>query len=264
VPAVSLGVHLLCASETRQKIVWPKAGAAYVHKHEQQLGILRGFVDAGRQQRMGGGADVEVAACQLLSPLVRIIAPNIRPVNPDLLAPAEHARFRALVGVLSACGLTFTASPARTEGYGQGTDLQLDPPIDILVSFGEDTVAHRHLPRALRSFAAQEARLEAIRMSEGLGTESKGQHGKGVNEPPAESATSSERPDSKKRCLDMLEDEAVAPSAAIPFWVLGRSAGKSSRAAKELKVQKEGRLRYKFQAGYTNAIRRPVLMSDLL
>ncbi|EKU23187.1 hypothetical protein NGA_2051100, partial [Nannochloropsis gaditana CCMP526] len=47
----------------------------------------------------------------VVSPLMHILNPSLRPVNPDLYSFAEKAGLRHLVDVLLACGISYVQSP---------------------------------------------------------------------------------------------------------------------------------------------------------
>ncbi|CAM9528377.1 unnamed protein product, partial [Hapterophycus canaliculatus] len=149
--------------------------------------ILHSFADGRQLGATGRTTQASAGGCQgdralvldMLSHLMDILAPTLRPLNPDLLSPQERARFRGLVGTLLSCGLTFAPQSAATPSpstpstalapYGAAAGAQefaLEPAIDQLLMYEGYDFAHPRLAPPLRPMVAHEVNLEGMRQAE--------------------------------------------------------------------------------------------------
>ncbi|CAM9383134.1 unnamed protein product [Pylaiella littoralis] len=174
-PVAAAGVHFLCRSDQRTTVTHPKKDYEARTARAAKYNILHSFAD-GRQ--LGAtGRTPEALVLDMLSHLMDVLAPTLRPLNPDLLSPQERTRFRGLVDVLLSCGLTFAPQsassppPAASAPYGAAAaagaqEFALEPAIDQLLKYEGYDFAHPRLAPPLRPMVAHEVSLEAMRQAE--------------------------------------------------------------------------------------------------
>jgi hypothetical protein len=93
----------------------------------------------------------------------------MRTVTAHAMSPTERAELASLVATMASYGLAYTArsgADARTGVYG--TELALDPPLDVLARFEglEAPPARRSLAPAMRQVVAHECAVERIRRAD--------------------------------------------------------------------------------------------------
>jgi chromosome transmission fidelity protein 18 len=219
-------------------------------------------------------------ACELVPFLLTAIAPDIRPVSAQFMKPHEAQALRATVSTMASVGLSY-APPAEETKYasrdsfrgGAPTTLVLDPPIDELVLFGGGVpnvnnepggstgfhkswhthaekprsdvslVPRRFLPAGTKQMLAHEVRLETIRVAE------RAMHGPGT--PPGK-----EKKEAKKGEEVSANKDASRRRLATAMGGLGPTATKKIKRT-------DGGVAYKYNEGFTNAVRRAVYVRDL-
>jgi DNA polymerase III delta prime subunit len=116
IPYVASAAHVLCSTTTKHDSLYPRQSAmarATTHVNaatiqQFQSGILaplRPFLDLPR------------IVLDFASFLIRILAPNIRPVNVALLTPDEKARLTSLVAVHLAYGISYLEASSQQLDY---------------------------------------------------------------------------------------------------------------------------------------------------
>lgn len=163
--------------------------------------------------------------------LQQIIKPSIRAPNPQLLKPGERLSLAKIVQVMVTEGLSFCES--------NGT-VSLDPPIDRLVQFQAEpqpAQASQH-EMAVRKMIAHEIQQESIRRLQ-----------KNV-------------PDQKGSLRTLPKPKDVSKAVRRDFF--GRVVVTEEPVASEHEAAAtQGRVWYRFNEGFSNAVRRSVRISDL-
>ena len=240
----------------------------------------------------GGERSDATLACELAPFLLTAIAPDIRPVSAQFMKPHEAQALRATVSTMASLGLSYAPPAEETrfssrDGFrgGAPATLVLDPPIDELVLFGGGVpnvnnepgsngfhkshffgngghdarrtphthadkprsdvslVPRRFLPAGTKQMLAHEVRLETIRVAE------RAMHGPGT--PPGK-----EKKEEKKGEDVSANKDAAKRRLATAMGGLGPTATK--------KIKKvDGGVAYKYNEGFTNAVRRAVYVRDL-
>lgn len=162
----------------------------------------------------------------VISPFMDILAPTIRAVNPQLLDPKDRAILDNLVDIMATHHLTFT--PEKSPKQATSQKYCLEPNLESLVNFlSLPGTRHHTLPPQLCELVI--SRLHAPRPTGKLVTYSLSNESSNKHRPPAPASTPSKQKPS-------------APSSSAPL--LGP--------------------RFKFQEGFTNAVRRVVYVRDFL
>eukprot|EP00752_Nemacystus_decipiens_P016349 g14621.t1 len=263
-PAAAAGVHYLCRSDQRTSVTQPKKDYEARTARAAKNNILQSFAD-GRQ--LGStGRTPQALVLDMLSHLMDILAPTLRPLNPDLLSAQERARFRGLVGVLLSCGLTFapqsasTPSPAALSLFGApvtgAQEFALEPAIDQLLKYEGYDFAHPRLAPPLRPMVAHEVNLEAMRQAEAsrlshredvvAGGGEKAQVSLFGNKSPeaaaaAAAVTDGEKSSDKEDAIGNTEGAAAAAAAAGSSKRKGNAAAAAAEVEAETKKTKTNR-----------------------
>lgn len=106
IPSAAVAVHLHLASDLKAKIAWPRTDTGLRSTQEARRNVLRSFM-AGRAAALAsagaaGGAgclDARIAVLDLVSPLLSITAPSLRPVTFGLFNSKEKKDAEDLVNV---------------------------------------------------------------------------------------------------------------------------------------------------------------------
>jgi len=329
--ATAAAMHLLCRVEVRPRIMLPRKDYEFRSARLSRQHILQSFMEGCSLQALWARHPAAVVL-DVVSPLVHILNPRLRPINPDLYSFAEKATLRQLVGVMMACGVSFVhTNQAGLHPQQQGAHEQLEM-VPALVHLAEFGLANdgsgapkvealpvqrprpaRLLPTFVKLLATQEAKLEAMKRAERRKTDAiKARHGGvlptssdvNVKHPGHASSSSSSSPspaDAKKPRLGAagvsgkvvvpeVKEEGDEPVHKTWFVKLGtkRSTTKakpsvSNNEREDALQQQQGQdgaaapgdahqqpaankttIRFKYVAGYTNAVRRPVCMKDML
>ncbi|KAL8280406.1 hypothetical protein RQP46_007054 [Phenoliferia psychrophenolica] len=187
-------------------------------------------------------------ATELLPQLNRIIAPDLKPVNSQLIKSQERAVMLKLVNTMITLGLYFVQSK---NDEGQPT-YKLDPPIDVFVHYegkrAIDIAASRY---AVRHMIANEMQVEDMRRSDGAATATT-----------AEEILAAYKPKKEK---DAVIAEADVKEAVDFFR--RPIAVKPKTEEEELMPPPPKRAKqavYRFHEGFSNAVRLTKRVADFL
>lgn len=317
--ATAAALHLLCRVETRPRLALPRKDHEYRSARLSRQHILQSFGEGCSLQALWARRPTPVVL-DVVSPLMHILNPNLRPVNPDLYSFAEKAGLRHLVDVLLACGISYVQSPGSGLSHphqhsGAPERLEMLPALVHLAEFGlanDGTGAPksetlpvqrprppRLLPAFVKLLATQEAKLEALRRTElrktdalkaKKGMSSSTGQGPRSNGLPSKAAASCEAtPGPNIAPLVAKEEEEPGPKAWYVKLGTKRSTTKTKSRTQtdgspvgdtgtrgldlgeglfppehKQSAAKKSTVRFKYVAGYTNAVRRPVYMKDMI
>ncbi|KAH9900888.1 P-loop containing nucleoside triphosphate hydrolase protein [Cubamyces lactineus] len=187
----------------------------------------------------------------------RIISPPLRPVNSQVIRPAEKALLSRLVDIMSTLELRFVQEK-NEEGQ---LIYRLDPPIDVFVTYEGKRAADIAVSRyAVRHLVAAEIDAKVIaRQAEGI---EKAKGGKAGFFAARDKAGTDEGQPATKRAR---QDDKPAEKVAVDFF--GRPIvpkDTPSQGAKAVLKAKPYRVSYKFNEGNSAAVRKPVKVSAFL
>ncbi|CAN0208645.1 unnamed protein product, partial [Discosporangium mesarthrocarpum] len=177
-PLAAAGVHHLCQSDQRTAVGLPKKDFEARTAQATKYNILQSF-NEGRHLT-ATGRTCQAAVLDMLSHIMDILAPPLRPLNLDLLNGEERVRFRGLVDVLLSCGLNFATRGLAHSGVGPSgiavpgatPEYVLEPAIDQLVTYAGFDLCHNSLPSTVKQMVSHEVHLESMRRSETVRLES--------------------------------------------------------------------------------------------
>ncbi|KAI8597020.1 hypothetical protein EDD21DRAFT_386544 [Dissophora ornata] len=256
--------HRFFAGSVRQKIEYPRKDYESFVTHKANESILQGMAlnlpaKAQRHFRKSN------FATELLSPFLRILSPSLRPVNKQLIKPEERAVLMRLVDVMIHFQLTFVQE--KTED-GQFL-YRLEPSIEKLGDFSgiglKNVLTNRY---AVRQLIAQEIEVELVRRVE-VAKEAKreGFFGKNNKDAPSlgGSASIETTAPAKDADADDFEREAVDFfGRAIVKPTMDASGSLDGSLRGTGKPKKKTRIWYKFNEGFSNAVKAKVFISELL
>ncbi|PIL24416.1 hypothetical protein GSI_14170 [Ganoderma sinense ZZ0214-1] len=210
---------------------------------------------AGDYRHLAHGALMQLELAPYLN---RIISPPLRPVNSQVIRPAEKALLARLVGVMANLELRFVQE--RTE-EGQLV-YRLDPPIDVFVTYDGRRAADIAVSRyAVRHLVAAEIDAQVIaRQAEGHEKSKGGKSAFFGGASKGNASTDDGRPVAKRQ----RQEEKLAEKAAVDFFgrpIVAKDKPESATGGPKVKPY---RIAYKFNEGNSAAVRKPVKVSAWL
>ncbi|KAJ3044637.1 hypothetical protein HDV00_001563 [Rhizophlyctis rosea] len=287
-----LSFYGLFASARRVKVEFPRVEHEVTTQTMANRNILINLASGMPPILRRNWANAEQLMVELAPYLLRILSPELRPVNIQLVKPAERVVLDRLVEIMCTFGVRFVQEKSEEGQYVY----RLDPPIDVLVSglgnsFSTGTMSSRRVlnaPYAVRQLIAQEIDKELIRRAEAAANarnpvreKEKGLEGKSENEDdgvfvapaPVQKRAVLSKPvvaltpkvvEEEKPALDffgrpiVVKDEGDGDATSGGKKAL-KSAGARAQASVGIR-----RVVFKFNEGFSNAVRKPVYVRDLL
>jgi chromosome transmission fidelity protein 18 len=217
----------------------------------------------------------EEMALELIPYTLRMLSPDVKPVivntgasgsksfaSATVRKASEKALVKKAVEAMAATGVRFEKSRVETEDVANrsaGFVWRMEPSIDAMGSF--ETLGGKKEEKvryAVRSVLEQEWRIESARMD----MENRKRRG---------GQTGVEEVEEKKEEKTTEEKVAEANARAVKRDFFGRVvverpllAGEERKKKVENKGGDEGRIWVSFNEGYSNAVRKPVTIDELL
>ena len=286
VASAAMGVHA-CVSNApaATNLDWPQQGKMHREMVKNRT-MLRGWATSSKLL----AASSDQTLCETIPYLLTAIAPEVRPVAANFLRPDEAKLMRNSVSTMVSHGLSYAAPPEGGVPFGSFRGAQasmvLDPPVDRVCAFGSDVpgyvvpgtgaqrwqkgykkdakqfeqgaggektfggVPRRVLPAAVKSMIQHEVRMEEIRRAECA------VHGPGT--PPAKREQKTQL---KQGGVGRSEEHKEAAAKRLAMAMGGIGSRKDPKKLK--KAGERVDVVYKYNEGFTNAVRRTVYMRDL-
>ncbi|KAF9133537.1 hypothetical protein BGX30_012241 [Mortierella sp. GBA39] len=253
--------HRFFAGSVRQKIEYPRKDYESFVAHKANESILQGMALnlPAKIQRHFRKSNF---ATELLSPFLRILSPFLRPVNKQLIKPDEREVLKRLVDIMIQFQLTFVQE--KTED-GQFL-YRLEPSIEKLGDFStiglKNVLTNRY---AVRQLIAQEIEMELVRRAEAVkeakvgaffGKAGQGQDAAGIETAALATAIAAGAAMTMKEATDffgraIVQDKSASGGAGLSSLEMERS-------------KKKTRIWYKFNEGFSNAVKAKVFINELL
>lgn len=267
-----LGVQHSCSvAYAKDQLRFPKAAADQRAKQRERTLLLASW-RAGMPAKIARCYNSATLVTDLVSPLLSLLCPPFRNTSSHIMNTEEKQMLTTLVDNMMSFGLSIKHTHQSDAGHW----LVLEPPLSLLLprdstSDGLQThdAAAEHvaqLPTHIRQLLAAELQRETLRRHYGA--------------PAAPSATKPEsggaaaqpvQPLSAAEAAKSIKAPVVTPTGSVNRDMFGRPVGDTSRkrilgshgsAASDSAGPVA--VRYKFQEGVTNAVRRTVRIQDLL
>ncbi|KAL5114870.1 Chromosome transmission fidelity protein 18 [Pleosporales sp. CAS-2024a] len=217
----------------------------------------------------------EEMALELIPYTLRMLSPDVKPVivntgasgsksfaSATVRKASEKALVKKAIEAMAATGIRFEKSRIESEDVAKrsaGFVWRMEPPLDVLGSF-ETMIGKKEekVRYAVRSVLEQEWRTESARMDLEKRKRRGGQTEADEVEQPKEEKTTEEK-------------VAEANARAVKRDFFGRvikdvplAVGQAKKKVAENKGGDEGRIWVSFHEGYSNAVRKPITMDELL
>ncbi|KAI9028470.1 hypothetical protein DFJ74DRAFT_658916 [Hyaloraphidium curvatum] len=323
---IFVAFHRFFATTNRTRIEWPRKDYEAFVATKTNDSILQ-LMQKGLSAKARMSWNVRNVALELASPVLRIMSPELRPVNVQLMKAEERRTLKRLIGLMVGLGLGFKQEKTTPEDRLQAGQIsgdgnwvfRLEPPIHRLIEFSSDTtpltsrgilpygytvrqmVAHElefeRVRRAEKARAEREKELEELEARQRAKADGLFAHVPAAEPDPAEkaleeaaakeAAEAAERKrkqELKDRVLEKITARkpaaVVQTKAATDFF--GRPLKKESAFADDEEDENEDqgqkprkkarteeskaqfKVLYKFNEGFSNAVRTPVYMRDFL
>ncbi|KAM5538065.1 hypothetical protein V8D89_008262 [Ganoderma adspersum] len=209
----------------------------------------------GDYRHLAHGALMQLELAPYLN---RIISPPLRPVNSQVIRPAEKALLARLVGVMANLELRFVQE--KTE-EGQLV-YRLDPPVDVFVTYDGRRAADIAVSRyAVRHLVAAEIDAQVIaRQAEGHEKSKGGKSAFFGGASKGNTSTDDGQPVAKRQ----RQEDKLAEKAAVDFFgrpIVAKDKPESTAGGPKVKPY---RVAYKFNEGNSAAVKKPVKVSAWL
>ena len=294
IPSAAAAIHLLCCVETRPDLTFSTRPMADAHYQNQaNVSLVHRFVEglAPRARRgVGGGTDTVVS--DVIPYGLWLLSAGdgkhslSKPVSSvDILSDEEKLAFSAHVDTLRALGLTYVKDEGTWDAPTE--DVRLEPEIDKLVKFEYmNDHGRKDIPPVLKELLAHGATVATMRERESEAQIAQQEAaGEKAKQKPKE--TTSPAPKVPKKPLTITPKKqpikAGSNSSAAKNFLGFRAAQakeiKTARRAarvgfdrsKKVKLSNTGSgveiskvIRFKYQKGFTQAVRAPCQLEDLL
>ncbi|ORY96506.1 P-loop containing nucleoside triphosphate hydrolase protein [Syncephalastrum racemosum] len=247
-PIVNFHRFFAGSAAQEHRIEYPRIDYEHYVARRSFESLVSSFM-AGVDPHRRRGIHHSIAVHELVPELLRIISPDLPPVNKHLIKPAQRAVLDHTVQVMLEYGLTFVQERMEDGRFAY----VLEPPIEQITEFPENglnakSVAPNKYP--IRQLISQQIETEIIRRKEKTrkGPTSLRQKSRATIEEVIEKATAG-------------EDLPVK----VPTDFFGQPIVKKQGAAPRTRVEVTlPPVTYKFHEGYSKAVRQPMKISELL
>ncbi|KAL1964411.1 hypothetical protein VTN77DRAFT_6969 [Rasamsonia byssochlamydoides] len=257
----------------------PRADFAAFEAHKQNRSILTGFQASFSASLLRLFRSTDCVATELIPNVVRMLSPDVKPVVvrgsgeqksvASVRKESERALIRSAVRVMSGLGVTFEKARVENEGGAHGGWVyRMEPPLDALISFSKikgsalDTGGSGPVRYAVRQVLDQEYRKETMKkQSEASQSKysdsSSGKKKKGNSDEDKENDSASK---SSKDGHGVKRDffGRIINEASV------KEPGDCTQKRRSDAQKPERRVWVTFHEGFSNAVRKPISMSELL
>ncbi|OZJ05720.1 hypothetical protein BZG36_01437 [Bifiguratus adelaidae] len=163
-PYAIVNFHRFFAASIRQehRMEFPKTDYENYMLQKQNERLLSIF-QMGMAPHLRRTLTARRLTTEFLSPLLRIISPNLKPINRQLIKPQEKTILVRVVHLMLSTGLSFVQEQSEDSQYLY----RMEPPIDTLIMFrsmaNKPTLANKY---AVRQLISREIELELLRRQE--------------------------------------------------------------------------------------------------
>ncbi|KAF3792213.1 Chromosome transmission fidelity protein [Nymphaea thermarum] len=293
-PSVMIAIRSLVSQLDQPNIEWPKSYQRYRAGLMEKREMFKNWhskILPVISRHLSAESFIE----DVISPLLHILSPpTLRPVALHLLTEREKEDLKQLVDTMISYSVNYkNKEPTSTnilanEVILKASSLTLDPPFLEFINYKDSCCQHPGLPLAVRQVVVHEVEKEKIlRESVGRTTESKAEGGKPeaishamsgcasnsakilsnhkqLQNPPPASDKSSSAPsfksnDIKRSCSSFNFFDRFRKSSSRGSSDANTSAQQSATSERDSRP-----LLFKFNEGFTNAVKRPVRVCELL
>jgi len=272
VPLVAAVAHIFCAS-AKSSVSWPKKDKEASHKAAQRDSILATLQASMARRARPVFVSKKTLVMDFVSPLLDIVSPRMRALPMITLSGPEQRTVMDAVGAMESVGLSFLASAAAEEQLltkgrhkpavsDSEPTLRLEPAIDLLTAFhccgDSPALAGRYQTSAeLRQILNFELRRFSITVK-----------AESITIAPPSTApqepvphTGENRAESIGKDQQFKRKHFFSASSCDLVSKKSKLGRPDHDSAKELK---KGYVHFKFNQGYSNAVRRIVTIEEFI
>ena len=263
--ATVLAMHTQCnVPFLHDKLAWPRTAREARARATKQATLLKSW-QAGLAPALFNCYTASSLASEVLSPLLAVLTPSVRPAAAHLLSSDERRTITDLIDHMISHGLRFRQVQNEEGVYVH----RLDPPVAELLAFSNDQggegLARAELPAVVRQMISTEMTRELLRRSHGSPEKAGGGLATGGSNTPLKARPP---PVPTARMPKELPAEAAAPVVSKDMF--GRPVVKKQQGVKRASALSsaspssgQAMYRFKFHEGVTDAVRRTVRVRDL-
>jgi len=263
-PFLPVAFHMYFAKVLNPKLLYSNVSYENYLKsthNEQTLQLMQ----SGMLPTLRRYSSKKVCILDIVPYLFYVTLPSLRPINTQLYSESEKQMLIDLVGVMISYNLTYQQERGPEAQY----TYLLEPNIEELTTY-TGLPQHRHLPYGTKQLIAREVDMEKMRIAEGVMKPSKHLN-----------PTSSSKKDPITTSKEILEKQKLAPKflqkciggerPQLDFFgrVIKPNSTQGNAAMRKQESKKKPSILYddvifKFNEGYTNAVRRTVKVHEFL
>ncbi|XP_024521567.1 chromosome transmission fidelity protein 18 homolog [Selaginella moellendorffii] len=278
-PSFKLAIRRLISQPVRPKLEWPKSFQRNRQVHAANTEILKSWLTS-MTPALSRTILCPSLIQDVLSPLLSILAPKLRPVASNLLSQQEREDLKQLVDTMISYGLRYKKSKADnlTVQKFSGEAFLLDPPLHTFITFKEYAHSHGELSSTIQQMLSHEVEIEAIKRETAKRSSKPFQQkpsGSANNNTIVKSTTIEKRTivsasTSTGKLVTTSKTEVVKANTVLKKasffdrFRTGSTEGHSSKREVSTAKRDSRPLLFKFHEGFTNAVKKPVLMRDFL
>lgn len=261
-PFLSVAFHMFYATQSYSKLSYPSSQYES-HLKETKIKNLVNAIKNESSPHIRQNINLRTACLELLPSILEVITPTLRPVNTQLFSAREKQQLVELIDTMIGYNLTYHQ---ERNFEGQYTYV-LDPNIEEAVKF-TGLPQHRQLPYATKQLIAREIELEKMRRTERSLTAHQNTSCPVVS--PSGSKKADESKPKKPLVVLSLDTSKVKPREAKPaldFFgrpVKVKPQPKEGSASVQSPQAKPSLIWFRFNEGYSNAVRKSVKVQELL
>ncbi|XP_068202621.1 chromosome transmission fidelity protein 18 homolog [Palaemon carinicauda] len=271
--------HLLFATHQWPKIQFPTQISEMNQKVTKTCSLLTSMVNE-MSPAARAFADNVALVQDILPFLLQIIQPNLRPVNTQLYSKQEKEELAGLINTMISYNLTYTQERSLDGQYS----FTLDPNMEEVVRF-PDLKPEKQLSYSTRQLIAREIELEKVRRAELYFTNQKTKEAEKMKKYADDrkkcSASSDPLPKVTLNHPQKLQPKPLPNNAAVngsgvtkfadvaqaPRDFFGRVVDcqvvQGAKSSTNNEIVKSD-IWFRFKEGYSNAVRRPIKVKDLV
>lgn len=300
IPTAAAAIHVLCCVETKPDLTFSTRPLSDLnYQNQANVSLVHRFVEGlAPRTRSGVGGGMENVVSDVIPYSLWLLSAGdgkhalSKPVSSvEMLNTEEKVAFSAHVATLRALGLTyikedfgFNNTAGRNFDGNTNENVRLEPEIEKLVKFeGVDDTGRKQVPALLKELLAHGATVAALREREMEAKEAQDAGEKAaLKEQPKEEAKLPPKASTTTPAKSLLKPKSGNNSAAKNF--LGKRAAKAKEAKsarraarvgfdrnKKTKYSNTGSgvelskvIRFKYQKGFSQAVRAPCPLEDLI
>jgi chromosome transmission fidelity protein 18 len=252
-PFLSVTFHFLFAAPSKPYIRYPHTNFEMFQKKQQNNHLLSSVTMEAPPhiQRMLTPTQL---ALDMLCPILEIITPSFRPVSTQLYSAREKQQLTDLVDTMISYGLTYKQEKGAD---GQYTYI-LDPCLEVVGRF-PGLPQKKQLSYSAKQLIAREVEVEKMRRTERIYSDHKPQNAEGCCDVKAGKGSTTSLKDTVQVSRP---SQNFKEKPALDFF--GRKVETKRGTGKGGASHTDHPLWFRFNEGFSNAVRRPIRIQELM